>query len=116
MRLLIMNSAVMVSSGRYIAREITLEEAKSIMQAAKKENREIVSYIGYPETARLVSELLEIDVPVNRTETVYKNGDVILVAKLRYRVKDPNEKGKIEPTVDDLMFMVVFYEAFDEHE
>ena len=112
MRLLIMNSAVILKDGMYSAKTLTVDEAREVVQDALKNGREILSFVGYPETAELLSKLLGIEVAVNREETQYKEGDVILVGKLRYRVKNPSEKGSIKPTADDMVFMLVRYAEF----
>lgn len=108
-RLLIMNSAVVLADGVYVAKTLTVDEARAIVKEAIKNGKEILSFVGYFETAELMSELLDYPVVVNRAETEYRSGDMILVGKLKYRVKDPNNKGKIKPTADDMTFILMKY-------
>jgi hypothetical protein len=48
--------------------------------------------------------------PLNRGETVLADGDEILVCKLRYRLKNPADKGK-EVSKDDFEWWHVIYRA-----
>jgi hypothetical protein len=104
----LMNSAMMPVPGTYVARKITVDEARAIVQ---KFHGKFESYIGYPDTAKYMSEVLGVDVPVNRSETSLADRDEILVCKLRYRVKDPGAKGTFTPNADDYEWWHVIYRA-----
>lgn len=107
-RLLLMNSAVIVNDGVYEAKKITEEEAKSIVSEALHTKAHMLSYVGYEQTALHMAKVLGVDVPLNRSETQYEDGDYILVCKLKYRLKNPNEKGQpVDP--EDFEWMLVQY-------
>lgn len=107
MRLILMNSTVMPCEGTYRAKRITEQEAKDV--ALTLFPFPVESYIGYPETADYVAKVLGIGVPVNRGQAELKNGDVVLVCKLKYRVRDPSQKGKLQPEEKDYEWWVVHY-------
>ena len=102
----LMNSAMMPAPGVYVAKKITPEQAKEIID---RHNGIFESYIGYPDTARYMSQILGIDVPVNRGETVLADEDEILVCKLKYRVAKPSDKGKFTPSDEDYEWFWVKY-------
>lgn len=103
----LMNSAMMPVPGTYIAKRITPDEAKSILQ--KHERFE--SYIGYPDTAKYMARILGVDVPVNRLQTTLEDGDEVLVCRLKYRVQNPNAKGSFTPSDDDYEWWYVQYKG-----
>jgi hypothetical protein len=102
----LMNSAMMPVPGVYRVQKISPEQAREIL---KKHNNTFESYIGYEDTARFMSQILGVDVPVNRAETVLTDGDEILVCKLRYRLKNPADKGNFTPSDDDYEWFWVKY-------
>jgi len=59
------------------AEEVSLEEVRKLLEAEK----EVMSGIGHPDTARLVSDMLGMDIPSNRITLKVKEGDEILVAQ-----------------------------------
>ena len=70
----LMNSTVMPCEGFYWTKKITEEEAKDIM--LDYFTQPIESYVGYPETASYMAEVLGVGVPVNREQAVLEDGDV----------------------------------------
>jgi len=104
----LMNSAMMPVPGTYTARKISPEEAREIV---KRYGEKVESFVGYPETARYMSIVLGVDVPVNRAETTLESGDEIIVCKLKYRLKNPAEKGNFVPSDDDYEWWHVMYRA-----
>lgn len=72
--------------------------------------KEFKSYIGYPQTAEYMSKVLGVNVEVNREEMQLKDGDMMLVCKLKYRVKDPTTKGQ-EVSEDDFEWYLVSYSS-----
>ena len=88
MRVVLMNSAMMPTCGNYQRRDIFPAEFARIMREAS----EIVSYVGYQNTADIIEKISGISVPISREQTVLREGDIILVAKLKYRV-NPGEKA-----------------------
>lgn len=53
-----------------------------------------VSRIGYPENARLLTQLAGVPVAVDRREHTMRPGDVALVMRLRYRMDGPKAGDK----------------------
>lgn len=100
----LLNSAMMPNlSGTYESKEIDAplfaSQVKLHMDAGN-----LVSYIGYPETAELLSELCDRKIEVSRAQTHIEDGDILLIAKLKHRVVNPRDKGKLKPTIDDFEF------------
>lgn len=100
----LMNSAMMPEEGIYVCHRITKNEFKEIFHSHK----EWVSYIGYPQTADILSEMLGVNIPVSRAETILEDGDVLLVAKLNYRVSSPLAKGQYV-SEKDFSFLKIDY-------
>lgn len=92
MRYLLLNSAMMPAPGNYRLRELSAGEFGAAVKAAH-DGGTLVSYIGYPQTADLISSVAGVPVPLNRAETDVADGDVLLIARLKYRVGDPATKG-----------------------
>jgi len=91
----ILNSAVLTAPGTYTYRLLTPEEAKRWFLAGEPP----LSTIGYPETAEALSQLLGVQVPVNRTTIQMQPGEAALVFRLVLppgtpRIQ-PHEKGRI---------------------
>ncbi len=72
--------------------KITPEEAKKLI-----EGRQIESYVGHEATAKLLSLLLGVDVPVNRGELKISDGDLIVLT-LATRLPE----GTVIKSVEDL--------------
>ena len=68
----------------------------------------LVSYIGYASTAELLSDLVGFEIRENRAETRLEDGDMLLIARLKYRLGE-RLKADVKPTLDDLEFRVVYY-------
>lgn len=95
MKRYLLNSAVITSPGLYSYTLITPEQAKRWWGEGKP-----VSAIGYAETAIALSQLLNVDVEVNRITITMQKGDEALVFRLvlppgSSRI-DPKDKGQIE--------------------
>ena len=111
----LLNSAMMpAADGLYQSRSLNASEFAEHVRLAHQQDK-LISYIGYPETAELLSELCKIEIPVNRTETLIANDEFLLIAKLKYRVNDPKAKGKIKPTIEDFEFRLVLYNTGKIH-
>jgi hypothetical protein len=80
-----------------------IENVKAIVQHAES----VESYIGHEATARLLTELLSINVPVNRGEYQPRVGDIAIVVRLKKRLQTPQDLKDIK--VEDLEFHVVNY-------
>ena len=101
--ILLLNAAVMPTEGHYTLKQISQTEFRTALRdAAAADNFQ--SYIGYPETARLLEELTGVDIEVSREQATLAGGDVMLIVKLRHRVADPSTKTTLEPSIDDFEF------------
>lgn len=97
----LMNSAMMPEFGRYEYRPLTAEQFARAVKAAH-DRGELVSYVGYQQTADLIARISGVPVQVSREMTTLNDGDEILIAKLAYRVGDPKTKG--DPVPEDFVF------------
>ena len=91
----LLNSAVLTSFGFFFYSAITPEEAREWYG----DGVDVVSTIGYEETAQALSQLLGRPVPVNRVTIKMESGDEALVFRLVLppgspRI-DPKDKGAI---------------------
>lgn len=90
----LMNSAMMPTPGKYSLKKIAKEEfVAEFIEDCVEGNLPWKSSIGYPQLSALLSELLGTDVPLSRDQTQLSDDDIVLVAKLPYRV-NPTEKGE----------------------
>lgn len=85
MKLAMLNTTIATVDGIFEVRTITLEDAVRIAQN-NKEN--IVSAIGHESTAQIMTELLGVNVPVNRIQFIQEVGQVALVFKLKGRAPE----------------------------
>ena len=76
----LLNTSVLTSYGSYTYEPLTLEEAHRLIAEG------FSSAIGHPETAEVLSELLNTHVPVNRVEYVQQPGQKAIVFKLKSRI------------------------------
>lgn len=101
--ILLLNSAVMPDEGVYTLKQITETTfTKELRDAAATDN--FKSYIGYPETARLIEQITGITVEVSREQATLTLGDTMLIVKLRQRVANPEDKEKLQLSIDDFDF------------
>ena len=93
----VLNAAVMPAGcyGLYFYRPVAPQMARRWGQIP------FVSRVGYDSTAKFLTRLLGIPVPVSRRETVLMPGDEALVCRLRYRLNDPRAKGLVQPADED---------------
>lgn len=82
----LLNTSIITTDGEYILSSISLERAMEILDGTI-----IDSAIGHDATAQIMSDLLDVDVPVNRQMFSQKVGQRAIVFKLHGR---PQE-GKI---------------------
>ena len=106
----LLNSAVMPTEGVYTLKRISETEFQTTLQAAD----DFQSYIGYPETARMIQELTDIHITVSREQAELTPGDVILIVKLRHRIQNPFDIGIYQPSLDDLEFFVCHWQPLTE--
>ena len=108
----LMNSAMMPRPGVYKCLEINKEDFVRQVQAARKQGT-LRNYVGYDNTIDYVNKICSFKgkdkLAVSREETFLENEDVLLVIKLKYRIKDASDKGKMKPNEDDYVFYEVKY-------
>lgn len=86
MPLAILNTSILTASGSYTLRDITLEEARDLV-----ENNELDSAVGHASTAQVMTALLGVRIFANRQLFVQNPGQQALVFKINGRP----EEGKI---------------------
>lgn len=85
MKIYLMNTTILTSPGIWEMKSISLAEAKKIIQ----DNVEIVvSAIGHESTAKLLTNVLQIDVPVNRIQARQGTEDIAICFKLNGRIQE----------------------------
>jgi hypothetical protein len=92
MTVYVLNSAVITAFGVYRYSPLSPEEARRLLGGG------FVSAIGHPEAARVASELLGVEVLVNRVEVHMEPGDRAIVLRLRHR---PPAGAEIHASVED---------------
>ncbi len=106
-RLLLLNSAICHIPGYYKIQSISAKKARLIYKMAKEEGKIIESYIGYPDTAAILANVVQDEIPINRGEFTWEKGDMAIVIRLKYRVKSPKEKGAFKPNPEDYEFLLI---------
>ena len=86
-------------------RPASIDEVKELMRG-----KSIESYIGHEATAKVLSQLLETNVPVSRAMYEPMPGDVAVVVRLKKRLEKPDDVKNV--SVNDLEFIVVVYESY----
>jgi hypothetical protein len=76
----LLNTSIATADGTYKLKTITLDQAKGLIA-----NRETISAIGHNSTAQILTELLGIEVPVNRIQFEQQEEQTALVFKLQGR-------------------------------
>jgi hypothetical protein len=82
----LLNTSIATADGTYTLHTVSLNQAKDLVKG-----REILSAIGHASTAQILTEILGIDVPVNRIQFEQQPDQSALVFKLKGRP----EEGKI---------------------
>jgi len=68
--------------------KLDINSAKSVIDSARKSNIEIVSIVGHESTAKLLSKILGIDIPVNRANYRITENDMLLVFTISERLPE----------------------------
>lgn len=111
--ILLLNSAVMPDEGVYTLKQITETTfTKELQEAAASDN--FRSYIGYPETARLIEQITGIAIEVSREQATLTHGDIMLIVKLRHRVANLADKEILQPSIDDFEFFRCDWKSLDQ--
>ena len=101
--ILLLNSAVMPTEGVYTLKQISEATFRTVLREAAV-TKNFQSYIGYPETARLIEQLTGIEIEVSREQATLAPGDIILIVKLRQRVTNPIHKDIRQLSIRDFEF------------
>lgn len=80
MKLAILNTSILTAEGDYTLRKISLEQAQELAR-----QNEILSAVGHQSTAEILTELLGVEVPVNRIPFEQEVSQIALVFKLKGR-------------------------------
>lgn len=107
--LIILNSCVMLEDGIYTKKTISNQDARKLFNQYRND---YISYIGYPNSCKILSELFDTQIALNRDRTKIKNGDIILAISLNYRVLDPCPKStrRHGDSLDDYNFAKITFE------
>lgn len=76
----ILNTSIVTAYGAFKHEKISLEQARSFVKQGKFQ-----SAIGHESTAQIISELLGVDVPMNRMQYEQQEGEQALIFKLNGR-------------------------------
>ncbi len=82
MKIVLLNTSIATSYGAVVYAPLALENARWL---ANHRNSAVNSAIGHESTAQILSELLRIDVPVNRQQYAQATGDIAIALKLNGR-------------------------------
>lgn len=97
MRLAILNFSIVTSDGTYLLESITPERACWLAKAAVgTEGDGLDSAVGHESTARILSTILGVDVPVNRQLFAQEAGQQALIFKLNGRPEPGKELSQEE--------------------
>lgn len=110
----LLNTSIATVPGRYEIRAITLEHARMIVHGNDIfPAAETISAIGHQATADALTELLGIDVPVNRITFEQQAGQMALVLKLRGRLPEGVilDRAALDEVGFDLWLMTRLAEA-----
>lgn len=102
----VMNSPVMPNNGKYDQSSVTIEKVKFILK-----NNPFISAIGHQSTADLLSKLTDISIPVNRIAVSLKDGDIMIVFKLKTRLSEGTILNEEELAKLEYEFSYVTYKA-----
>jgi len=99
---LLFNAAVIPSPGKYEYIALSVEQAVKWL----KEGYDL-SFIGYPATADFIEKISGTRPELSREKFDMQPGDEALIVKLKYRLQDPNQKGKFTPSDEDYEFGIL---------
>ena len=85
---------------------------KVLREAAATDN--LQSYIGYPETAKVIEQLTGVEIEVSREQATLALGDVMLIVKLRHRIQNLSDIRTYQPSAADLDFFTCHWQSLNE--
>ena len=107
-RKIIILNALVTSSKKPMTlktRPVSLDIVRELIK-----EKEIESYIGHEATANLLTNLLNINVPMNRSMYDPKVDDVAIVVRLKKRLEKPEDVKNVSP--NDIEFILVEYHEY----
>jgi len=111
-RLVIVNafSVNMLKDARILAFvPVSLEFAKTHVRVMKERGVEILSIVGHESTAKLLSRILGIEVPVNRVDYKMERDDIMLVFTVPFRLPEGKvlSESELQEYADKLNIFLV---------
>jgi hypothetical protein len=104
-KVILLNALVPVSDKPAIVASVptTVENAKELVRRAKV----IESYIGHEATAKLLTQLFGVEIPVSRAMYTPRNKDLAVVVRLKKRLEKPEDVKNVKP--EDIELLLVKY-------
>lgn len=87
----LINAPILPNYGSYDFNPLTIEQAKELLKKS-----DFVSAIGHDATAKLLTHVLEQDIPVNRIQISLQVGDVAIIFRLQIRLPEGKVLGEEE--------------------
>jgi len=108
--LYILNTPILTSWGRYEFRPLGIDEARELLASESS----FVSAVGHEGTAKVLTQLLGVEIPENRVRIEMKAGDRALVFRLLVRLPEGKVLGEEE--LKELPFELGLLEKIGEVE
>jgi hypothetical protein len=83
MQIAILNTSILTAYGMYCYRPLSLSDVRALVA-----HHDILSAVGHASTAQILTELLGVDVPMNRIQFVQEVGQQAIVFKLKGRMPE----------------------------
>jgi len=110
MTLYVLNSLIVpINFHEYTEAKVTLKKLSVEDAKLYLKNWSFVSAVGHEGTAKVLSEILDVDIPVNRATVFFKKGDVGIHFFLKQRL--PEGKVLSEDELNKLNFWLVMSEV-----
>jgi hypothetical protein len=106
MKLAILNTSILTNDGEYKLESISLEKAIELTHATN-----IDSAVGHESTAQILTELLGVEVPVNRQMFAQEVGQSAIVFKLNGRPPEGKILNREEIEVVGYSFKLLLRKA-----
>lgn len=87
---------MMPTEGKYTLRKITKQQFAAAVIAAVSAGQ-LNSLIGYPQNIEILREMTGCDIPLNRGQVNFQDGDTALIMRLSYRPGAHTKGQKVNP-------------------